>query len=147
MPTRLVIALIAVICAFYYSFEQYATLSKKRIAYEKLARFASVAQENLNGAFVNIGNILSDVFCFDDSTSFSPSLLLSNGFDGDTVEEIMDYTVKYSILDIDELRNTAATFSQYASRLYNETLEECKKRLPSLLCPPLFSLIFLIIFM
>ena len=113
--------------------------------YKKLEQFAIRAEENLNGTYEHIRMILSDILSIPNDTNITSSLLYSVGFSANISQELMDYIIKYSYLNIIELRKVAVKFSEYASLEYKTIKEEYRKKAPALLCPPVCVFIILII--
>ena len=113
--------------------------------YKKLEQFAIRAEENLNGTYEHIRIILSDILSIPNDANITSSLLYSVGFSASISQELMDYIIKYSYLNIIELRKVAVKFSEYSSLEYKTIKEEYRKKAPALLCPPVCVFIILII--
>ena len=137
--------MIGVIYTSYLSLKSYLTMLRQCELYKKLEQFAIRAEENLNGTYEHIRMILSDILSIPNDTNITSSLLYSVGFSANISQELMDYIIKYSYLNIIELRKVAVKFSEYASLEYKTIKEEYRKKAPALLCPPVCVFIILII--
>ena len=137
--------MIGVIYTSYLSLKSYLTMLRQCELYKKLEQFAIRAEENLNGTYEHIRIILSDILSIPNDTNITSSLLYSVGFSANISQELMDYIIKYSYLNIIELRKVAVKFSEYASLEYKTIKEEYRKKAPALLCPPVCVFIILII--
>ena len=137
--------MIGVIYTSYLSLKSYLTMLRQCELYKKLEQFAIRAEENLNGTYEHIRIILSGILSIPSDANITASLLHSVGFSANISQELMDYIIKYSYLNIIELRKVAAKFSEYASLEYKNIKEEHRKRAPALLCPPVCAFIILIV--
>lgn len=145
MYTKSAITVIIVSYTVYLSVCKYLAMSKRCDLYRTLEKFAVSAEQNLNGAFLNISEILSSTFNTQSCDKIDYALIHKLGFEKNDAEKIMEYTIRYTYQDIETLRDSARQFNLFASEARNKSELDFQKRLPTLLCPPVFAFIVLII--
>lgn len=140
--------IIVILVLFYFSYRsvlKYISICKSRNAYRKLKTFASLAENNLNGDFLDICVILSNHFGFINDGEIDKSHLVSSGFRDEDADRIMEYTIKYRCMDIYDLRRAASEFIDFSIGANERSEAEYQKNSTSLLCAPAIALIALIL--
>ncbi len=145
MSIKLAVTVLIFICTLIFCKDKYVTLKNKLSNYQKLEEFAKNATANLNGAFENIGSILSKNFNTPISLNSDLEAWNSLGFSNNESKEIMDYIISYNQLNISDLREASTKFAKRSTELYKKQEEEYRKLSPSLLCPPICALIAMIL--
>ena len=145
MPSKLIIALTILTVSVFYSKRKFFDMKKQLHSYKSFVDLASLCENNLIDDFDNISNIISTHLNISDLSELTPALLKSMGINGDDIDVIMDYTIKYNRLNIFDLRNESSKFTDYINQAYRKKETEYRKSLPTLLCPPTCALIVLIL--
>lgn len=145
MRPQIFLGIVFFIFTVVQSLTTYNSLVNRRKAYLRLADFAKMADNNLNSNFYDIGKILSDSFGFSVDDNITKNSFISIGISDNDAKKIIEYTLNYRYMNIFELRDATTNFQTFALKASQAADEQYRKNTYSLLCLPIFSLIFLIL--
>ena len=145
MTTKFLLSLIAVFSTLAFSLSEYNRLKGNMDIFVRLNSFSHFAESNLHTELRPISDILSEVFNIRLNDSMDFSLLEEKGLSITDTENLIDYTIKYNYLNIEQIRNETQKLIRYTEQRLDEEKQRYHKKLPSLLCPPVCAIILVLL--